>query len=226
MQVNIGVIRKQNVTAAQPPPTVRMAEHFAGRIAGRYLPREFTTSRADLALAYEPPAQVNYFQDSRADIATSINLHQHTSFAAMPRDIAPRVRGRDNFGEEQAAALFARLFSRHNRVAAFGGSQPPVVQRADSSAAGAMSNVPAMGVKAVGRVLPCKAASEKPAVRGREIKAIDLPGSDDGWGTRPITPAPLRPFTLPDPEVKRVADQVMREIDHRLVAGRERWGMR
>jgi hypothetical protein len=226
MQVNIGVIRKQNVPAAQPPRSVATAEDFAGRIAGRYLPREFTASRADLALAYEPPAQVNYFQDARAEIATSVNLHQHYSFAAMPRDIAPAAPVRQDFGESQAAALFARLFSRHKRVAVFEENGSPAVQRALDRAPGRISNLAAMGVEAVDRVLPRKAAPEEPAVQGKEMSAIEPNSSDAGWGLPPIALATPRPLMLPDPEVRRVADQVMREIDHRIVARRERWGMR
>ncbi len=41
-----------------------------------------------------------------------------------------------------------------------------------------------------------------------------------------MAPTPHPPVTLGAPEIRRVADQVMREIDHRVVARRERLGKR
>lgn len=227
MDVSIGVIRKQSVPAAAPLGTVAAAEAFASRIASCYLPARFSASRAELALAYEPAPQVNYFQSAQVDVAPSVTIHDHHAFAAVPRQTAVANGEAQGFGEAQAAALFERLFSRHKRTASFAEKGMPVEPApAGSPGTQPIPSFPVDLSRAVERILPRPATADRPSARAKEPRLFDGGNSDAGWGTRAILPATPKPFTLAEPEVKRVADQVMREIDHRVIARRERMGKR
>ena len=226
MNVVIGVIRKQCAPASRPPRTVAASDAFAARIAGHYSAGRLTASRAELALAYEAPVQVNYFQNARLDIVPSVVMHDYPASAPEPRETAAVPEGA-RFGEAQAAALFERLFSRQKRVAAFAGNGLP--KAVGPNGAQEMRPMPFSAAKnpeAVERVFRRPASIEKAEGRTGGAREIESTTPEMGWGSRPILPTAPKAFTLPEPEVKRVADQVMREIDHRVIARRERMGRR
>jgi hypothetical protein len=225
MEFNIGVIRKQNAPASRPPRTIAASAAFASQIAHRCTPRRFTASRAELALAYELPAQVNYFQSARMDIAPSVTIHDHLALPAIVRGLAGRAESAPVFGEAQARALFERLLSRHKRVAAFMESgAAPAAQAHGFPTTRPFS--PATIIDAVERILPRTAASQPSADSVGSAQMTASAGADTGWGSRASLPVAPKPFALPEPEVKRVAEQVIREIDHRIIAQRERMGRR
>lgn len=228
MQFEIGVVRKQSVAASLPPRTIAQSAAFASRIAGRSVPGRFTVLRAELALAYEIPAQVNYFQTAMLDIAPSVTVHDHYVFPGIPLQEAAQAGSARAFGEAQASALFERLFSRHQRVAAFpengGFARPTEPSPSLGMRSNPSSSEPAPGI--VERVLASYKAPEPAEAQPGRNPAAGTATADPGWGSRPILPAAQKPFALPQPEVKRVAEQVIREIDHRLTAQRERMGRR
>src|ERR1035437_8172363 len=112
MKFEIGVIQKRSKPAFPMPGTVAASDQFVRRIAERYLDNELTVSRAELALAYRAPGEVNYFQDAHLNVSPQVSFHDHYSFAPVQRErVAHRMR--------EEARLFERLFSRQERVASF-----------------------------------------------------------------------------------------------------------
>jgi hypothetical protein len=242
MNTDIGVIQKRSEPAHKLPRTIAMAESFAERIACRFLPSQLSVSRAELALAYEAPDQVSYYQNARVEIRPSVNIHDDFWFQQAPREVAVGLPGRQSsrearsgggiasgFGETQAAALFERLFSRHKRVAALA---PSLLQNQTLPAdrkANQFATDSARRTEPVERIVSRPAASrpEESGVRTeRSNHVAPSAAADPGWGS-PSIPAPaMKPFTLPPGEVKRVTEQVIREIDHRIIARRERMGRR
>ena len=56
--------------------------------------------------------------------------------------------------------------------------------------------------------------------------ALRIEAVEKDWGTRLPLAVEAKPMVLAAPEVKRVAEQVMQEIQHRVIAQRERVGRR
>jgi hypothetical protein len=227
MNLDIGVIRRGQIPALQAPATVSAAAAFAAALGRRHLPRAVIVSRVDLALAQEPAAQVSYFHSApRIDIAPAVSIQErYTLFAGEPA-------GAKGYGEAEASALFERLFSRHIRVAPFAAPNAPDARREGESAQ-TFTRPPDIlpRVDTVDRVLPRLPVSMERVSSPPERAPLTQPALRDmdwgtGWGQRPIRASGPQPMTLPAPEFGRVVDQVMREIDRRIVARRERLGKR
>ncbi len=241
MNPEIGVIRRDEIPARSAPGTVVATEAFSSAIAERYTPRAVTISCADLALAWEPPAEINYFYNSsRVEISPTVNIEDHYLFAPVPpvsRDLPGRAATAaeaDEAPETAAAALFERVFSRHIRVTAF--EPPPRKDHSREPVRGAIE-MPSRP-DAVERIVHYAMAGEKPvasptlaepaaaALPAEPAAALPPVARETGWGSPfGFTETP-KPVTLPAPEIKRVAEQVMREIDRRVIARRERMGRR
>jgi hypothetical protein len=224
MNTVVGVVRAQESVAAYPPSTIAEAAEFTAGLAERYAPRSVMASRADLAVAWEPPAEINYYQDApQVSVSPSVTIEETRVFSRVTRDLVDASEEVRRFGESEARALFERLFSRRARVAPF--LSPPVPAGRQILAPG-MPPARTMDVEsraqAVERTLARTVPpSTLPASRG------DAPeGRPDvremAWGSRPLPPAEPKSMVLDAPEVRRVAEQVMREIDHRVIAQRER----
>ena len=120
MDWTIGVVGQHGTFDWPALKTVAAAEAFTEAIAGRYASAPITASRVELALAYEAPAQINYFQSGpEIGISPVVTIHEQRTFAAIAREIAATAERSEGYGEAQAAALFERLFSRRTRVSAF-----------------------------------------------------------------------------------------------------------
>lgn len=216
MKLAIGAIEKRIGPAFAPPRSVAASHDFIRRLTLRYLARPLTVSRAELALAYPPPREINYHQHPHLTASLQVNIDDH--FAPVPREmvIAPELV--EQAREPQVSKLFKRLFSRYTRAVAFPSS--------------AMQPTPRTTIAAGKPQLPGFSPSTTPEPVARILRASaqetspQSPTTDPGWGT-PFTPVPApKPFTLPISEVKRVTDEVIREIDHRIIARRERFGRR
>lgn len=221
MDFSIGVIERGDIPARAVPATVTDTSAFASSLANRYGSRAFVASGADLALAWEAPASVNHYYGSRrVEISPEVKIEENYTFAgpahdAVVRDvIAP-------FDEARASALFERLFTRRVRFAPFDspGDSAPVSTPPQKL----LPPMLEQRVSVMERVMPTHHAAERPANAIAPAPAMPSKG-DAGWGT----PLPARdtaqPLSLAAPEIRRVADQVMREIDHRARAHRERTG--
>ncbi len=216
-----GVIQKRKGPLWPAPRTVAAADAFAGAIAARYAANGFTSSGVERALAFEPQPQVNYFQDApKIDVFPQIAIHEHHSFPATTREMA---------AAPAASGIFDRLFSRQTRVAAFDPARSQQSPRPGDLMAPILRDVEsAPQARGIERVLPRAAGTpaDKPAGTSAAGRSASRPALDTGWGTPPAIPQQPAPITLPAPEIRRVADQVMREIDHRIIAQRERMGRR
>jgi hypothetical protein len=227
MILEIGVIQKRTRPLWPAPGTVAAADAFAETVALKYAASRITASGVELALAYEPPRQANYFQNgSQIDVFPVVNIHARGAVGGTVREpVKSRAALSSGYGQAQAEALFERLFSRHARVAAFASNSSPQAARPNDLIAPIIRKAGATGSPAsIERVLPraalAEATTQSPAPARRDAVR------DPGWGTPFSSPAQPAPVSLPAPEIRRVADQVMRELDHRLVARRERMGAR
>jgi hypothetical protein len=222
----IGVIQKR-VPESKSPRTIAALDAFASQIARAYLPSRHTISRAELALAYGVPEAFENHQHAHMEISSSVSFHEHFSFvsrrASARRESAAAAQVRPGFGEAQAMALFERLFSRRKRIAEFSDSTPQrrTPPRDLTATRSLAPDFPAAPAERVHRILPRLARAEHP-----EADAHSEKRSETGWGSPVTPPASPKPITLPPAEVKRVTDEVIRAIDHRIIARRERMGRR
>jgi len=256
MNLEIGVIRRDEIPVQCAPRSVTATEAFARAFEQRYTPRAVIVSRADLALAWEPPARIDYFYNSpRIEISPAVTVEERYVFAGLAKDLRQAPETAVRYGEAEASALFERLFSRRIRVAPF---DPPheTAWRREPVRRAAATPPPEPGT--VERIVPrsmivekSSAAADKTAVispaasetRWETATPITSPAASDkswgtaapiaslahhdmGWGTPFAFSETSKPLILPAPEIKRVAEQVMREIDRRVVARRERIGRR
>jgi hypothetical protein len=224
----IGIIDEQKSIARSWPQTVTAVAQFADCVAERCAPGRMIASQADLALACEPPAEVNfYYSEPQLRYAPSITVDRRSSFAEIPREVPTAGQRAERFGEREARALFDRLFTRQTRVSSLQSfaapkaqtrsmAELPALQRADRSS----SAVP------VARVLPKAPAIALKEGSGEGGHAPRIEAVEKEWGTRLALPVVAKPVVLAAPEVKRVAEQVMQEIQHRVIAQRERVGRR
>jgi len=228
MNLEIGIIRPV-VPRARVPRTIASAAAFAQAIAQRYAPQAVMVTRADLALAWQAPGEINTFTAApRIEIAPVVTVQERNVFVSAEREVAAvPAAAQAGFGEAEASALFARLFSRQARVATFAAGSPPALP------AGATANPflvdprePLERAAVVERSLPHPVVEDDAPVRREAARRPEIVHRDDDWGTRPVLPPEPKPVTLPAPEIRRVAEQVMREIDHRITARRERLGKR
>jgi hypothetical protein len=224
---SIGIIEEQKSIACSWPQTVATVAEFADCLAERCAPSRIIASQADLALACEPPAEINiYYGEPQLRFAPSITVDRRSSFAEIPREL-PAAGHRGRFGEREARALFDRLFTRQTRVSSlpsFAASKAqtrsmpefPALLRADRMS----SAVP------VARVLPKTQAIALKEASGEGGHTSRMEAVEREWGTRLALPVEPKSVVLAAPEVKRVAEQVMQEIQHRVIAQRERVGRR
>lgn len=226
MDWTIGVIEKQGVFAWPALETVAAAEAFIEAIAGRYGARPITASRVELALAYESPAQHNYFQSGpQVDISPGVTIHERRTFAGIVREIAATAERSEGYGEAQAAALFERLFSRRTRVEALVAPREASLPH-DPAILARPAIRASLRPEVVERIVPRARAIDKSSATAESSATIPPAANVVGWGTPAAFTEPPKPVTLPAPEVKRVAEQVMHEIDRRIIARRERMGKR
>jgi len=210
MAMHMGIIPPQEVPAARVPPTVAAVAAFAARLARRHRAEAVSISRADRALASRPAGNVGHFH-----AGPRIGV-----FTAVSTTLPGPLRNADGFGEAQAAALFQRLLSRSTRVPTVASrAEPPVHSRATSR-----DRLPRLG--AVERILPRSPTRDTAVTMAASSHPSQQPVREQPWGSRCIPSAEAKPITLAAPEVRRVADQVILEIDHRLAAQRERLGRR
>ena len=256
MNLEIGIIRRDEIPVHRAPSSVAATEAFAATFEQRYVPRAVIASRADLALAWDPPARIDYFFNSpRIEISPAATVEERYVFAGLAKDLPHVPETAVGYGEAEAGALFERLFSRHMRVAPFDPPHETACWREPVRRAAATSP-PRPG--AVERIVPRVITVEKPSAAADKTAVIPAAARETGWETAtPITSpaatdkswgtaAPIaslaehdmgwgtpfafsetsKPLILPAPEIKRVAEQVMREIDRRVVARRDRIGRR
>jgi hypothetical protein len=223
MNLEIGVIEKRSEPAFAVPWTVTASDGFAASIAGRYLGNERTVSRAELALAYQTPGEVHFSQEAQIHIAPQVHWREQFLFAPVRREV---VHQSTSAAARQVTRLYERLFSRQERVMSFGPSfanapasgafeKTTEVRQAEMRPLAEFSSRPVAPVERIVR------ESARP-VEVRQTASPRGADSDSGWGTPLAPPAAPAPVSLPAAEVKRVTEQVIREIDHRIVARRER----
>jgi hypothetical protein len=224
MNTEIGVIRAQESVAKHAPLTIAEATEFTAELAERYAPQSVMVSRADLALAWEPPAAIDYYHDApQIAISPSVTIEETYLFSGVTRELAAAAEDGGRYGESEARALFERLFARHTRVASF--LSFPVTEAGQTLAPGMPPVRPTAGeprAQAVERTLPGTVPENAPPARMGEDAKARPEVRDMGWGSRPLLLAEPKPVVLAAPEVRRVAEQVMREINHRVIAQRER----
>ena len=222
----IGVVQKRG-PESKSPRTIAALDAFASQIARAYLPSRLTISRAELALTYGVLEAVENHQHAHIEISSSVSFHEHFSFASRRalagRESAAAAQRRPGFGEAQAISLFERLFSRRKRIAEFNDSTPQRrTPTRDLTATRFLApDFPAAPPERVHRILPRLVRAEHP-----EADAPSEKTAENGWGSPVTPPASPKPITLPPAEVKRVTDEVIRAIDHRIIARRERMGRR
>jgi len=213
----IGIVRRQDIPAREAPVTVAAAELFAAAIARRFQPQSVTVSRAELALAWEAPPQINYY-------TTSQTLHIYPGVTVEERYL-PAGTSRDVRASE-AGVLFGRLFSRQARLEAFEPAREATRGQASIARGGRELEIPARPAVVERHIPRPAAAPQSPPLPVEPIAASPSGARDTDWGTPFARRETPKPITLAAPEIKRVADQVMREIDHRITARRERMGRR
>lgn len=216
MNLEIGVIEKQSEPAFPPPGTVAASNEFASRVAGQYLPGELTVSRAELALAYDTGGDVNHFGDTNVNVSPRFSVDHHYLFAPVRREIAA---GHGGAPEAHVERLYQRLFSRQERVKLFAAGEPGRRGQNEIQPLAGFSMMHPEPVERTVRATSSEDRAAKPVLRPGE-------NSDFGWGTPITPPVAQKPVTLAAAEVKRVTEQVIREIDHRILARRERMGRR
>ena len=87
----IGMIDEQKSIARSWPKTVAAVAQFAGCVAERCVPGRIIASRADLALACEPAAEINiYYGEPQLRFAPSITVDRRRSFAEIARELPRR----------------------------------------------------------------------------------------------------------------------------------------
>jgi hypothetical protein len=210
MRPGIGIIRRQDPPAARVPPTVAAVMAFAARLARRHAAEVMTASRADLALARRPEGNVSHFHSPpRIEVFTAV-----PAMLVVPQSIA------NGFGEVEAGALFQRLFSRATRISTLASPAESSIRARQTSRGWLPSST------VVERILPHPPGRNDAPTASASTHASQQPLREQEWGGRPIPSVEVKPITLAGPEVRRVADQVLREIDHRVVAQRERLGRR
>jgi hypothetical protein len=213
----IGSISAHEETTAPVPEAVRATKSLVASVARRYLGNSITASRVEMALALQQPMQINHFQEgSQFDLSASVTLEERFALERIATESAEKKDESEEYSAAKIAALFERLFSRRIRLA----SSIPI----ECSWHNTINTAPAPINKRRSE-LP---ESFAPQGKTQSDSFHQLPAftRDVGWGTPAAFPEHAKPATLPPPEIKRVTDQVMREIDRRIVARRERMGGR
>jgi hypothetical protein len=223
MNLGIGVIQKRKGAVFGPPRTIARLAAFARRMASIHLPGELTVSQAELALAYGIRENITYSQHTRVEIAPSFSFRDHFSFPTTAREAAAVRQAPRSLDKAQATALFRTLFSRHERVVTFVNGASPIPVPLPVEKRPLAPDFPAPAAERIERVL---VESRAPERRPAEISTAQTLRAEPGWGSPLSPPTSPKPFTLPPAEVKRVTDEVIREIDHRTIARRERMGRR
>jgi hypothetical protein len=223
MDWRIGVIKRREGVTAGAPPTVRAAAAFAAAVRARHAPRTLCADHLDMALPRPEAAQVSHVHAGpRIGLTAELTFNHHALLQGMPQAGAASRRQGAGFGEAQARALFERLFSRHARISALDERRAPPLP--DIPAKGPTTLAAAPG--RAERVLP-----RPPATPVAAAPTAPAPGTEKAtvaaeWGAPFSATAQPKQVVLAPSEMRRVADQVIREIDHRISARRERLGGR
>jgi len=223
MNWTAGVIDK-TTKPVRLAPGVAATVAFAAALAERYEARPVTVSRVELALAFDAPAQVNYFQHaSHITIEPKVTVEQPRPFARVRREMAAAPIQGAEFRAEEAESLFERLFSRRMRVERFAAAREPEPQQpSETSLTSTLRRIAANDGAAVERVFPRARVPESSIAPPAAEVAARPPAQSQEWPSSPTNSMPPKPVTLAAPEIRRVAEQVIREIDHRIIAQRER----
>jgi hypothetical protein len=235
MDWRIGVIRRREQALAGAPSTVGAAAGFAEAVRARLAPRTLYAAHIDMTLARPEAAQVNHFHvGQRIGLNAELIFNDRALFQGAPQ-AASRRQGAA-FGEAQARTLFERLFSRRARFSALDerrAAPAPDIPAKRPPAMVAPPDIPAKRPPAMvappGRaervLLRPSAAPVAPAPPAPAPRTAEATLAAE-WGAPFPAPAQPKPVVLAAPEIRRVADQVIREIDHRISARRERMGGR
>ena len=224
MDWRIGVIGRREQAAVGAPPTVAAVVAFAASVMARHAPQTMYADHLDMALARPSDAsQVNHFHAGpRIGLSAELTVHDHALFPQTTQVMAAPRRQGAGFGEAETRALFERLFSRRARLSALDERRAPpppdVLAKAPSASVEPSSRVE--------RVLPRPAAPPAAPEAAGPPPRIDPATVASDWGAPIPPPAQPKPVVLAAPEIRRVANQVIREIDHRISARRERMGER
>jgi len=220
----IGAFRQREAHAWHFLQTVMSTENFLTSVTERNSARNVTASHVEMALAHLPSSQANYFQaTSQLDVAANLAVHKQNLYPVIVRDRSSLDESGERYSDAKAAALFEKLFSRRTRISSPVSTQVTRVQEArvnrpvlkTSDHLEPMQQAVVSDRSSNGNLVRVSSTHESPATK-----------LDSGWGTPAVFPRAAISPTLPPNEVKRVAEQVIREIDRRVVANRERMGRR
>jgi hypothetical protein len=219
MNTDIGVIQQQSSQASRAPAGVTSAACFTQNIAERYSSRAVIASGADLALAFESPGETHHYYRSEHYWSLPPIAFLNES-RERPADTGAARSSQTNRNEAAAIRLFERIFTRSGRIAAF---DAPL-----SSTAPAGTALPGIAPRThtTERFLPPVRKADSISAPSGKPDTSSSATFDASWGTPAAFHESPKPVTLQPPEIRRVADQVMRDIDHRIVARRERMGGR
>ena len=223
MKWEIGALRQREPQGWHATKRVMSTQDFATSVIERHSARNVTASHVEMALAQLSSSQAYYLQaTSQLDVAANLAFQEQKLFPFV-RDRSSNVESSEHYSDAKAAALFEKLFSRRSRV-----SSPvsPEVTRVHQ----ARVNSPAPKVPDHFKPVQQERASDRSfnrnMVRVASIRESPATKLDSGWGTPAVFPEATVFPALPPNEVRRVADQIIREIDRRVVANRERIGRR
>jgi hypothetical protein len=243
MNLAIGAVDKEKIPRRTAPASVLSLETFAHELSERYQPRAFIASRADLALAYQTPGQMNtYYGGPRIEISPEVNFNEYffaTALRSQSRSQAAVARP-SRTETLVIERLFHRLFSRQIRAPQFHAPAPEVTdqirlpqfgvpgenlaKRSVANSEQASLHSVAMQATRADRVLARPFSAQLQEAEPPASKTLPSRTQDSGWGTPIATRDSIRPVSLSAPEIQRVTQQVIREMDHQFRARRERTG--
>jgi hypothetical protein len=219
----IGALRQPEPHVWRVMKTVMSTQDFVTSVIERHSAQNVTASHVEMALAQLSSSQANYFKAiSQLDVAANLAFHEQTLYPVV-RDRSSNVESSERYSDAKAAALFEKLFSRRSRISAPVSTEVTRVHEA-------RGNSPAPKMPDHFKLVQQERASDRcfngNLVRVGSTHESPAPKLDSGWGTPAVFPQATVSPALPPNEVRRVADQVIREIDRRVVANRERMGRR
>jgi hypothetical protein len=223
MDWRIGVIGRREGATAGAPPTVRAVAAFAAAVWARHAPRTLYADHLDMALARPEAAHVSHVHAGpRIGLTAELTFNHHAPLQGSAQAAATSRRQGGGFGEAQARAVFERLFSRHARISALDEHRATPLPDIPAKAPATLAAAPGR----TERVLPRRSAPPIAAASTGPGPGTEKATVAAEWGVPFSATAPPKQVVLAPPEIRRVADQVIREIDHRISAQRERLGGR
>jgi hypothetical protein len=224
MNLFTGVIARRAAKTAFIPAGARAAAALAVALTRRHDRQPFV-ARADFALAR--PAFFTTLLNQhfpRISLAQNLTLRHQSLFPPAAKTLPQNPSATARFGAAEASALFQNFLARQARVSAL---VPTTATPFASATAAQTPSLQQQTALKIPRELPKRA--RQPQDSAPSITAAMPPPAlreQDFGGPRLVPPPPPPPTILPAPEIKRVAAQVMHEIEHRLTANRERLGRR